>query len=163
MTKKMLIALPLAVAMLAGAAPAVAAAPSRVLTFEAEPGARPVDGRSGHWTAPGDEIEVRGTASVVKLDAVAADGDDLWVELRGANGAPLRRGVYRTDAAARPDGPRMLVVSRGIGCSDDHARFAITRIRRDAAGRVTVLDLRFEHRCGSATAPALRGQLRYRA
>jgi len=30
-------------------------------------------------------------------------------------------------------------------------------------GQLSALDARFEHHCGSATAPALRGEIRYRA
>ncbi len=167
--RKILLALPLiALSLVAGtSAPATAAgpapAPTRTLTFEGEAGAHPVDGRGATRAAPKDEIEVRGTRSVVKVDAYSADGDDLWLELRAANDAPVRPGVYRTNATRRPDGPRILVVSRGIGCVDDHATVLVSRLRRDANGLVTALDLRFEHRCGSASAPALRGTLHYRA
>jgi len=161
---RMLVALPLVAALVGVAAPAAVAKPVRSFTFTAEAGAHPVNGRSGQWTPPDAEIDVHEFERVIKMHAETHNGWDwIRVEFRGRDGAALRRGVYRTDAKARPDGPRMLVISNGLGCIDDYGRFTITRIRRDSSGQLSALDARFEHHCGSATAPALRGEIRYRA
>ncbi len=102
----------------------------------------------------------------MKVDA-STDGGRDWirVELSGPDGAPLRPGVYRD---VRHQGehtatPGILVISNGLGCGEDYAEFTIERIERDATNKLTTLDATFEHRCGSATAPVLRGQFHHRS
>ncbi|WP_154814695.1 hypothetical protein [Actinophytocola xinjiangensis] len=162
----MMVALAMALAALSGTAPALAAAePSAVFTFDAEPGAHPVDNRSDTWSTPGWEIRVWEHEAVVKVDAATWSGADfIRVELNGPAGAPLATGSY---PGARnpgdPTSPGLRVISNGLGCADHYGEFTITHLERDSAGSLTALEATFTQRCGTPTAPTLQGIIQFAA
>jgi hypothetical protein len=137
-----------------------------VFTFDAEPGAHPVGGRSGAWSTPGHEIRVWEYDDVVKVDAATWSGADfVRVELNGPGGVPLATGHYpgARNRDVDPASPGMLVISNGLGCGDDYGEFTITRVERDTAGALTALDATFTQRCGDPAGPALHGSIQFEA
>lgn len=149
----------------ADAGPAAAPRPEQRLTFAAEPGAWPIDGRSGRWQAPQAEIRVWEHDNVIKVDADTDGGrDHIRFEFTGPGGAPLAPGLYREVRHRGTDPQRagVVVVSNGFGCAEDFATLRVWRVERDASSAVTAFDASLVHRCGSESAPALRAHVRYR-
>ena len=135
------------------------------MAFEAEQGAWPVSGRSGHWgEGETDEVRFWEHENIVKMDAETDRGFDwIAIELSNANGTPLTTGTY-SDVRNRqfhPEGPGILVISNGFGCGEDYASFTISRIDRDESGTLTALDASVEQRCGDPAGPAFHARLHY--
>ncbi|MBB5857511.1 hypothetical protein ACFQ05_41055 [Amycolatopsis umgeniensis] len=144
---------------LIGVSAPVAAAdePIASIDFSAEQGAFPVDGKSGHWVgSPEHEVMIREVGDVLRVDADADNGRYYFrLDFSAPSGA-LEVGSYE-----HAQGAHILAIATGLGCTDDYSSFTISRVERGAAG-LTALDATFEQRCGSPTAPALRGEVHYR-
>lgn len=140
------------------ASTAAAEQPVGTLTFDAAPGAVPVDGRSGEW----DGAAVWEYQHVVKIDAESGD-DWIRIELNGRDGEALTPGTYLNvrNHETHPDGVGIQVVSDGLGCVDDYASFTITRIERGGDDQVTAFEASVEQHCGSPDGPALHAQVYY--
>lgn len=140
--------------------------PGATFTFEAEDGAHPVDGRSGEWAAPDQELMVWEHENIVKVDAAGLSNSDfIRVELSAPGRVPLEEGGY-PDARNQdkaPERPGMLVVSGGLGCGDEYGEFVVDRIERDRAGSLVALDAGFTQRCGGPDGPALHGRVHFRS
>ncbi|MEU9591256.1 hypothetical protein AB0D84_16240 [Streptomyces sp. NPDC048193] len=150
-------------------APAQAAAGTPVATtayrHTSEAGDYVGQGGSVAFTPATATIGVTGTAERVRLRLLT---DDTWweVELAAPKGDTLRPGVYRdVEKAAFRTGraPGLDVGGAGRSCDDVYGRFSVNQIETDASGAVTVLDATYVQRCGSATAPALKGTVKYNA
>ncbi|MEO6084037.1 MAG: hypothetical protein ABIQ18_13140 [Umezawaea sp.] len=134
------------------------------IEFNAEPGAYPVDGKSGYWKDPEQEVRiserfVEGRGTVLK-----ADGDNgryyFRLELLAPGGAPLVVGEY-TAQTQRPtaDQGGLVLISGGLACLDvSGSRFTVERLDRDEAGVVTALDVDVEQHCPVGS-PAFRAHL----
>lgn len=166
--RRALLVLPVVLALSGAAVPiamADTAEPAASLQVTVEPGAFPVTSTTV-WKAPADEIMIWENEKILKIDASTQDGQsDVRVELNAAGSVPLQVGTYENvrHRGAFPETPGILVVSGGLGCGDDFAEFTIHRIERDAAGRLTGVDVSYEHHCGSASAPVARGDAHYQA
>ncbi|WP_132125472.1 hypothetical protein [Actinocrispum wychmicini] len=138
---------------------AAAGQPEGLLTFEAAPGAFPVDGRGGSW----GDVAVWEYQRVVKVDAATDNGADwIRIELNGRAGEALTAGTYLNvrNHETHPDGPGIQIVSNGLGCSDDYATVTIDRIERDD-DQVTALDATVDQHCGSPDGPVFHAQVHY--
>jgi hypothetical protein len=165
--RRALLVLPVVLAMSGAVAPVAMAdtTESASLEISSETGAWPVS-NSHRWETPADEFMVWENENIVKVDASTMDGRNyVRVELNATGFVPLRVGTYEgvRNRLLDPGGPGILVVSGGFGCGTDFAEFTIDRIERDAGGKLTALDADFEQRCGSATAPASRGEVHFEA
>jgi hypothetical protein len=124
-------------------------------------------GTSVSYTSATASIE--GGGSTPESARVRVFADDTWweVTLAAPKGDTLRPGVYRNvEKAAFRTGraPGLDVSGRGRGCDDVYGQFAVNQVEIDATtGQVAVLDATFTQRCGSPTAPALKGAVKYRA
>lgn len=143
--------------------PARADATISSFSFESEAGEYVGEGESGTLTSDAVTFTSHGTAGQadIRVDQMGA----FWhIRLAAPTGSQLTPGTY-TDARRWPatDHPGLDVSGNGNGCNVTFGSFTVRSISADATGRVTVLDATFEQRCETATAPALRGALRYRA
>lgn len=121
------------------------------------------DGKSASYKAPDTALRISGTAEDVTVEL--PDGN--WeVQLAAPKGEKLHPGVYRD--AERADfrtgrAPGLDVTGEHRGCNRVWGQFSVHQIETDAAGDVTRLDATFTQHCESATAPALKGTVRYDA
>jgi hypothetical protein len=166
--RRALLMLPVVLAMSGAAVPiamAGTAEPAASLQITVEPGAHPV-ASTKVWKAPADEFMVWENENILKIDASTPDGQSyVRVELNAAGSVPLQVGTYENvrHRGAFPETPGILVVSGGLGCGDDFAEFTIHHLERDAAGKLTAVDVTYEHHCGSVSAPVARGDAHYQA
>jgi hypothetical protein len=153
-------ALTAAAIMTLGAGTAVAEQEAR-FGYEAEQGAWPVSGRAGEWAT----LDIREYNNVIIVDGENDGGSD-WIrlELSDANSVPLQVGTYTgvRNRLQHPEGPGILIVSNGFGCSDDYATFTVERLER-AQGRLVGLDATVEQHCGDPAGPAFHGRVHYSA
>ncbi|WP_320783178.1 hypothetical protein [Streptomyces sp. CRN 30] len=126
-------------------------------------------GGTAAYTSGTAEITVIGDAEELRLRVWAeSEGDVTWweVTLAAPKGEELRPGVYR-DVESAPlrtgRAPGLDVSGEGRYCDDVYGRFSVNQIETDEAGKVTVLDAAYTQRCDSATAPALKGVVKYNA
>jgi hypothetical protein len=166
--RRVLLVLPVVLAMSGAAVPiatADTAEPAASLQVTVEPGAFPVTSTKV-WKAPADEIMVWENENILKIDASTPDGQSyVRVELNAAGSAPLQVGTYENvrQRGTDPAAPGIVVVSGGLGCGDDFAEFTVHHIERDAAGKLTAVDVTYDHHCGSASAPIARGDAHFQA
>ncbi|GGS54232.1 hypothetical protein AB0E75_17995 [Streptomyces griseoviridis] len=167
------IGLTTALAAPAHAAPAQADAGAPVAVTEyshtSEAGDYIGQGGTAAYTPDTAEIAVTGDAGQLRLRVWAESAEDLtwWeVSLAAPKGERLRPGVYR-DVERTPlrtgRAPGLDVYGEGRSCDDVYGRFAVNQIETDDSGAVTVLDATYTQRCDRATAPALKGVVKYRA
>ncbi|WP_392964369.1 hypothetical protein [Streptomyces sp. LN245] len=133
-----------------------------------------------HTSTPGDYIGQGATAAYTpKTAAISAGGsaedvrfrvstDSTWwdVELAAPHGEKLHLGIYRNaERAAFRTGrsPGLDVSGDGRGCNEVYGQFSVNQIETDADGAITLLDATYTQHCESATAPALKGVVKYRA
>ncbi len=161
-----LFALIAAFAMMA-VAPGKADASTGVTSYRytSEPGDYIGAGSKGFYTAADSKISMQGTAAYL---TVAIDsGDDRWnVELAAPKGEMLHPGkYYNAERAAFRTGraPGLDVYGNGRGCKRVWGSFSIRQIATDSTGKVTMLEATFVQHCGSATAPALKGTVKFNA
>ncbi|MET7988582.1 MULTISPECIES: hypothetical protein [unclassified Streptomyces] len=136
--------------------------------------------RYSHTSQPGDYIGQGATASYTPKTATitaggsaeyarfrVSTGDTWWdVELAAPQGERLHPGVYRNaERAAFRTGrsPGLDVSGDGRGCNEVYGQFSVDQIETDADGTITLLDATYTQHCESATAPALKGVVKYRA
>ncbi|MEU6995669.1 hypothetical protein ABZ953_34075 [Streptomyces sp. NPDC046465] len=157
----------LAVAAPAQAAPAQAAAGDPVAVssyaYTSAQGDHIGQGGSGTYKDPQSPMQIRGTAESLTVSLP----DAQWsIDIAAPRGEKLRPGVYRgaERAAFRTGRSPGLDVSGGSrGCNEVFGQFSVNQIETDADGTVTLLDASFTQNCESATAPALKGVVKYRA
>jgi hypothetical protein len=122
-------------------------------------------GGSGSYTAPDATVAVGGTAASLVV-RVQSGSDDWTADLAAPRGDVLRPGVYR-DAERAPfrtgRAPGLDVSGDGRGCNEVYGQFTINQIATDDSGAVTLLDASFTQHCESATAPALKGTVKFNA
>lgn len=122
-------------------------------------------GRTASYSAPTAGITVGGTGADLTL-RVSGGGDDWSIELAAPRGDTLRPGVYR-DAERAPfrtgRAPGLNVDGDGRGCNEVYGQFTVNQIATDTAGAVTLLDATFTQNCEQASAPALKGTVKYHA
>lgn len=165
MTK--LAALPVAFALLAGAATSANAAnvvdeSVTEFRFTADAGAHPLHGASGVWATPDREVLVWENGNVVKIDSATwQNREPFRLELSTADGSPLGVGAYQQGQA--PETLRTLVIYNGLGCVEARAAVLVDRIERDTEGILTALDVTLEHYCSGSGDQGLHAQVRYRA
>jgi hypothetical protein len=153
--------------LLAPPAPVLASGSSFRVTeyrYRSEPGDWIGQGLSATVSDPSQILVTSTSPRDVRLYVGADGGWDL--EFKAPAGQVLSRGVYpHAERAVFASGraPGMDVNVDHRGCNEIFGRFAVNRIKRDAAGSVVALDIRFTQRCEAADAPALRGWIRYRA
>lgn len=88
---------------------------------------------------------------------------DWWyLDLASSDGSPLHVGAYENAirAAFRGNQNGIDFSGNGRGCNQVFGRFDVLEIQTDGTGAITQLAVDFEHRCESATAPALLGSYR---
>ncbi|MFE9680787.1 hypothetical protein [Streptomyces sp. NPDC006285] len=122
-------------------------------------------GATATYTPSTATVTVDGNAADVRFRVMTAD--EWWdVELAAPIGEQLTPGVYR-DAERAPfrtgRSPGLDVSGEGRGCNEVYGQFTVNQIETDASGAVTVLDATYTQRCESATAPTLKGVVKYRA
>ncbi|MFJ8828195.1 hypothetical protein ACIREE_41570 [Streptomyces sp. NPDC102467] len=145
-----------------------AAAPVTVTrwTQTSEAGDPVGQGSSLAYTPKTASFTVSGTAEYVRISVSPSDTSFWQVEFAAPRGQKLTPGVYtRAEGAAIRTGhaPGITVFNESRGCEAPYGQFTINQIETDTSGAVTVLDASYTHRCGSATAPALRGSFKYQA
>lgn len=134
-------------------------------SFRSEAGDHIGAGQTKSYQAPPATITVSGTAA--SLTVRVTSGADWWsIVLAAPRGDTLRPGVYR-DAERAPlrtgRAPGLDVSGNGRGCNEVFGQFTVEQIEVDPTGSVSVLDAQFTQRCERATAPRLRGTVRFRA
>lgn len=110
-------------------------------------------------------ITAGGSADYVRFHV--STGDEWWdVDLAAPQGEKLHPGVYRdAERASFRTGrsPGLDVSGDGRGCNEVYGQFSVNQIETDTSGAITVLDATYTQHCESATAPALKGVVKYRA
>ncbi|MFB6773460.1 hypothetical protein [Streptomyces sp. NPDC056337] len=154
-------------------APAAAAAgtPAAVTKYShnSEAGDYIGQGAKAAYTPATATITAGGDAEYVRFRVWVESEDDVtwWdVELAAPKGEKLRPGVYRNaERASFRTGrsPGLDVSGDGRGCNEVWGQFSVNQIETDDTGAVSVLDASYVQRCDSASAPALRGQVKFRA
>ncbi len=121
-------------------APVAAAETIASLDYTAEQGAHPVIGKSGHWAAsPENDVRAYELGDTLRVDAETDHGFDyIRLDFSAPSGA-VQEGTY-----------------------DHGGEHISSRFPTVAAEGLLALDVTFEQRCGSPTAPALRGEVHYR-
>jgi hypothetical protein len=151
-----------AASLVAVTAPAEAATTVTSYSFVSEAGDYAGGGTSGTLSPPTSTFRLSGTAGLARVFVDGPGG--FWTMGFGApTGEQLTPGTYTDVQQVRSEGHAGLDVGNGSRCSDVHGSFTVDSIGADTTGELTELDLTFEQHCGSATAPALRGTLRYEA
>ncbi|MFB7497027.1 hypothetical protein ACFC09_20475 [Streptomyces sp. NPDC056161] len=122
-------------------------------------------GQTASYTPGTATINAGGTAAYVRF---RVQTDTTWwdVELAAPQGEELHPGVYRNaERAAFRTGraPGLDVSGDGRGCNEVYGQFSINQIETDDSGAITVLDAGYTQHCEGATAPALKGVVKYRA
>lgn len=122
-------------------------------------------GGSAAYTPSTATISTSGDAADLRVRV--STGTEWWdVELAAPVGEKLHPGVYR-DAERAPfrtgRSPGLDVSGDGRGCNKVYGQFSVNQIETDASGAVTVLDATYTQHCESATAPALKGVVKYQA
>ncbi|KOG53503.1 hypothetical protein ADK76_27760 [Streptomyces griseoflavus] len=122
-------------------------------------------GRSGAYREPTAQFTMVGDAGHARFSVSTAD--EWWdIDLAAPKGETLRPGVYR-DAenvfGATGRSPGLNVRGNGSACSDLYGQFTVNQIVVDAAGSITLLDASYTQKCESASAPPLKGTVKYRA
>ncbi|WP_306336067.1 hypothetical protein [Streptomyces sp. KL118A] len=153
--------------LIAVAAPAQAAAGAPVAvssySYTSAEGDYIGQGESGTYKDPQSPMRISGTAESLTVSLP----DAQWsIDIAAPRGDKLRPGVYRgaERAAFRTGRSPGLDVSGGSrGCNEVYGSFSVNQIETDADGNVTLLDASFTQNCESATAPALKGAVKYRA
>ncbi|MEV4623882.1 hypothetical protein AB0J74_34880 [Asanoa sp. NPDC049573] len=148
------------------AAPAQAAPTSTTsYSFTSAAGDYIGGGQTRDYTAPEANIRISGTAGYVTVSVDA--GDEWWsIDLAAPNGEVLKPGRYLdAERAAFRTGrsPGLDVSGTGRGCNEVYGSFWIDQIGTAADGTVTMLDARFTQNCESATAPPLKGTVKFAA
>jgi len=90
----------------------------------------------------------------------------LNINLGATKGEKLHPGrYYDAERAAFRTGraPGLDISGNGRGCNQIWGSFAISQIGVDGSGNVTMLDATFNQRCESATAPAFKGTIKFKA
>lgn len=139
--------------------------PGASFTFDAAKGAHPVDGRSGSWVSPANEVMVTEFEHIVKVDAESDNGFDfIRVEFTGPNRDLVQVAHYTQvrDRETFPENAGMLVIANGLGCTDVFGAFAVDKIERDGE-RLVALELGFVVSCGGEDKPALTGRVHFQA
>lgn len=134
-------------------------------TFSFESDSGEYVGKGGNGTLTSDDVTFTSHGTAGQADIrVDQMGASWYIRLAAPTGSQLTPGTY-TDARRWPatNHPGLDVSGNGNGCNATFGNFTVRSISADATGRVTVLDATFEQHCERATAPALRGTLRYRA
>ncbi|MFH8345799.1 hypothetical protein [Streptomyces sp. NPDC018045] len=152
----------------APAAPAAAAAgpaPVTSYTYKSVAGDYIGQGRAGTYREPAAKITSTGNAGELRVRVSTAD--ERWdIDLAAPKGEQLRPGVYRNaERAAFRTGrsPGLDVGGNGRGCNEVYGQFTVDQIATDATGAITLLDASYTQNCESATAPPLKGTVKYRA
>ena len=157
MIKRILVALPVAVAVAVLAGPAAFAdtTPAARLDITAQPGSFPVK-TSGHWAEPDQEVMVSYPKNVLKVQTEDGQGY-VAVLLQAPNNEPLHVGTY-TNVGYTPGHPELagvLVIHDGLGCYAEEGGFTVDRIETDpATGLLSAFDGSFDQRCPGSTATA---------
>ncbi|MEU4653271.1 hypothetical protein AB0G32_04875 [Streptomyces sp. NPDC023723] len=156
---------PVATAAAAGGAPVAVTA----YRHTSEAGDHIGQGGTVAHTPDTAEITLVGDAEELRLRVwVESEEDFTWweVALAAPKGEKLHPGVYR-DVERAPvrtgRAPGLDVYGDGRSCDDVFGRFSVNQIETDDSGAVTVLDATYTQRCDSATAPALKGVVKYHA
>ncbi|WP_432176825.1 hypothetical protein [Streptomyces sp. Tue6028] len=151
------------------AAPAAAAGGAPVAVTKYSHTSRAGDyigqGSAAAYTARTATITVGGSAEYARF-RVSTDSTWWDVELAAPAGQKLHPGVYRdAERAAFRTGrsPGLDVSGDGRGCNEVYGQFSVDQIETDGSGAITVLDATYTQHCESATAPALKGVVKYRA
>ncbi|MFF8916540.1 hypothetical protein ACF08M_25235 [Streptomyces sp. NPDC015032] len=150
------------------------AAPARDRATGAEPVAvssYSYSSEQGDWVGGGGS----GTYDGVTVNNIAVDpspekvvlSTSFWtIALAAPRGEPLRPGVYRDAervSARSGRAPGLDASGFSRGCNEVFGQFTVNQIEFDASGLATLVDLTFTQRCESADAPALTGNIKYRA
>ncbi|MFK0170393.1 hypothetical protein ACIQU5_16445 [Streptomyces sp. NPDC090306] len=123
-------------------------------------------GQTLSYTPATAAVTVSGNAGDAQL-SVSTDTDWWNVELAAPQGETLHPGVYRNAERAplrTGRSPGLDVSGSGRGCNEVFGQFSINQIETDpSTGAITLLDATYTQRCESATAPTLKGVVKYRA
>jgi hypothetical protein len=122
-------------------------------------------GLTGSYTPPGASITLRGSAASVRV--LVQSGTVRWeADLAAPQGDVLKPGVYRdAERAGFATGraPGLDVFGDGRGCNEVYGQFTVNQIATDDSGAVTLLDASFTQHCESASAPPLKGTVKFNA
>jgi hypothetical protein len=119
---------------------------------------------SGVFTEPSDHFQSLRDRDISRIN-ISTDRTFWSISMAAPAGEELAPGIYpNTESSSFRTGRAAgLDISRGSGgCSDPYGKLTIHQIAYDATGTITMLEASLVQRCGP-TAPALRGELRYRA
>ncbi|MYW68082.1 hypothetical protein GTY65_29005 [Streptomyces sp. SID8379] len=165
-----LAAVALACGLIAAAAPAQAATGTPVAvssyTYSSEAGDFVGQGQSASYKAPATPVRISGTAQDATVTVTLPDDSEWTVQLAAPKGEELHPGVYRgAERAPFRTGraPGLDVSGEYRGCNTIWGQFTVNQIETDSTGAVTRLDASFTQRCDSATAPALKGTVKFAA
>ncbi|WP_434440387.1 hypothetical protein [Lentzea sp. E54] len=117
-----------------------AVAPVQAFSFEAEPNAWPVHGRSAQWSAPAEEIRVglRRSDNAIRIHAEHNGLQDyVLVELSRHDGQLITDGTYHDQ--------KVVVLNGGYGCVDNTADFTVDRVEYNADGWTDVFAASITH------------------
>ncbi|MFH9423280.1 hypothetical protein [Streptomyces sp. NPDC017529] len=152
----------------ASATPAAAAAgptPVTSYAYTSVAGDYIGQGRAGTYREPAAEITMAGDAGYARV-SVRAPGEWWEIDLAAPKGERLRPGVYRNAerAVARTGrSPGLDVWGNGRQCNELYGQFTVDQVATDDTGAITLLDASYTQKCESATAPPLKGTVKYRA
>ncbi|MFF3410293.1 hypothetical protein ACFYW8_29655 [Streptomyces sp. NPDC002742] len=154
---------------MAQAAPAAAATgtPAAVTKYShtSQPGDYIGQGLSVAYTPNTATISAGGSAEDARFRV--STGSTWWdVELAAPQGEKLHPGIYRNAERApfrTGRSPGLDVSGDGRGCNEVYGQFSVNQIETDASGAITLLDATYTQHCESATAPALKGVVKYLA
>lgn len=122
-------------------------------------------GQSLSYEAPATSITYSGNGGGVRVFVNVGTGG--WhAEIAPPRGETLHPGkYYDAERSSFREGraPGLDVSGDHRGCNEVYGEFVVDQIAFGASGELTLLEATFLQRCESATAPALRGVLRYQA
>jgi len=121
-------------------------------------------GEDYSYTSPPDNILAMGTSLQVDVSINAANGEHWSGRLTPPWGSTLQAGTTYSSARSSNETQGGLdFVGPGNSCQEMFGEFSIHEFAVDEEGALTKLSLTFAQRCGSPTAPLLRGAVAWNA
>ena len=137
-------------------------APSTSFSYSSAPGDSIGQGQSG--TFDQSTIQIGGNTASIGLRITTPGAPTTWVSVTPGAGDTLHPGRYAdAESASYPTGraPGVNVSLGGRECSDVYGSFTVNQLAFNPNGTLAMADVSLVQRCGSATAPALRGTIHY--
>ena len=157
-----LLLLPLGASSATAAEAGASPAPATSFSYTSEPGDSIGQGQSG--TFDQSTIQIGGNTAGIGLRITTPGAPTTWVSVSPGAGDTLHPGRYvDAESAGDPTGraPGVNVSLGGRECSDVYGSFTVNQLAFAANGNLAMADVSLVQRCGSATAPALRGTIHY--